>query len=145
VVEPVREGFEATRRVSYRDLYFWREMFRLYLEKPIFYAGTERKRGALTFAEARDNLQEYDTKLRNTGLLAKMKTPAAKAAAQQFLNVNLHILKTMHFQEMNSRAMQDPQEIRQTDPPRGPPISARSAHQVSRSPIDQQSRTWRFR
>ncbi|KAI7333741.1 hypothetical protein KC315_g4114, partial [Hortaea werneckii] len=27
VVEPVRDGFEAKRRVSYRDLYFWREMF----------------------------------------------------------------------------------------------------------------------
>ncbi|KAK0949562.1 hypothetical protein LTR91_026355, partial [Friedmanniomyces endolithicus] len=25
VVQPVREGFEATRAVSYRDLYFWRE------------------------------------------------------------------------------------------------------------------------
>lgn len=80
-------------------------MFRLYLEKPIFYNATERKRGALTFAEAKQNLVEYDEKLRSTGLLAKMKTVKAKAAAQQFFDLNLRILKTMHFQEMNSRAM----------------------------------------
>lgn len=105
VVLPVREGYEAKREVSYRDLYFWREMFRLYLEKPIFYDATERKRGAITFKKAKQNLMEYDEQLRETGLLAKMKTPQAKAAAQQFLDLNLHILKTLQFQEMNARAM----------------------------------------
>ncbi|KAF7196177.1 Transcriptional regulator [Pseudocercospora fuligena] len=105
VVQPVREGFEAKRGMSYRDLYFWREMFRLYLEKPIFYTETERRRGAITYTEARSNLEEYDRQLRETGLLAKMKTPQAKAAAKQFLDLNVHILNIMHFQEMNSRAM----------------------------------------
>ncbi|KAK4497461.1 hypothetical protein PRZ48_011912 [Zasmidium cellare] len=105
VVQPVREGFEAKREISYRDLYFWREMFRLYLEKPIFYSEAEQKRGAITFDEARKNLENYDHTLRETGLLAKMKTPQAKAAAQQFLDLNLQILKVMHFQEMNARAM----------------------------------------
>lgn len=105
VVQPVREGFEAKRDVSYRDLYFWREMFRLYMEKPVFYSETEARRGALTFNEAKSRLQDYDTQLRETGLLAKMRTPAAKQAAQHFLNLNLSILKIMHFQEMNARAM----------------------------------------
>ncbi|KAF2169613.1 hypothetical protein M409DRAFT_52140 [Zasmidium cellare ATCC 36951] len=105
VVQPVREGYEAKRSISYRDLYFWREMFRLYLEKPIFYSETEQKRGAITFDEAKKNLENYDQTLRETGLLAKMKTPKAKAAAQQFLDLNLQILKVMHFQEMNARAM----------------------------------------
>ena len=105
VVQPVREGFEAVREVSYRDLYFWREMFRLYMEKPIFYSETEVRRGALTFTEAKGRLQEYDSQLRETGLLAKMRTPAAKQAAQHFLNLNVDILKIMHFQEMNARAM----------------------------------------
>jgi hypothetical protein len=105
VVQPVRAGYETKRDISYRDLYFWREMFRLYIEMPIFYKSTERTRGALTFTEAKKNLVEYDAKLRDTGLLAKMKTPQAKAAAQQFLDLNLHILKTMQFQEMNARAM----------------------------------------
>jgi len=105
VVEPVREGFEARRKVSYRDLYFWRELFRLYMEKPIFYSETEARRGALTFKEAKTRLAEYDQQLRDTGLLAKMKSPQAKKAAQQFLDLNLDILKIMHFQEMNARAM----------------------------------------
>lgn len=105
VVEPVREGFEAKRDVSYRDLYFWREMFRLYMEKPIFYSETEARRGALTFNEAKSRLQEYDNQIRSIGLLAKMKTPQAKKAAKQFLDLNVDILKTMHFQEMNARAM----------------------------------------
>ena len=105
VVEPVREGFEAKRSVSYRDLYFWREMFRLYMEKPIFYSETEARRGALTFTEAKSRLQEYDSQLRSTGLLEKMKTPQAKQAAKQFLDLNVDILKIMHFQEMNARAM----------------------------------------
>lgn len=105
VIEPVRDGFEARRTVSYRDLYFWREMFRLYMEKPVFYSETEARRGALTFGEAKGRLQQYDTQLRETGLMDKMKTPQAKRAAQQFLNVNLDILRIMHFQEMNSRAM----------------------------------------
>lgn len=105
VIEPVREGFEARRTMSYRDLYFWREMFRLYMEKPIFYSETEARRGALTFTEAKSRLQAYDHQLRSTGLLDKMKTPQAKKAAQQFLDVNLEILKVMHFQEMNARAM----------------------------------------
>lgn len=101
VVAPVMEGYEARRKLSYRDLYFWREMFRLYLETPIFYKGTEQKRGAITYKEARSNLEAYDKQLRETGLLAKMKTPQAKAAAQKFLDVNLEILKLMHFQEIN--------------------------------------------
>lgn len=105
VTEPIREGFEAKRDVSYRDLYFWREMFRLYMEKPIFYSQTERNRGAITFNEAKSNLEAYDAQLRSTGLLAKMRTPLAKAAAQRFLDLNLDILKIMHFQEMNARAM----------------------------------------
>ncbi|KAI7573997.1 hypothetical protein KC343_g23328, partial [Hortaea werneckii] len=75
VVEPVRDGFEAKRRVSYRDLYFWREMFRLYLENPVFYSNHEQSPGALTFNDAKARLQAYDTQLRQTGLLAKMKTP----------------------------------------------------------------------
>lgn len=101
VVQPVLEGYEARRQISYRDLYFWREMFRLYLETPIFYKGTEQKRGAITYKEARANLEAYDKQLRDTGLLAKMKTPQAKAAAQKFLDLNLEILKLMHFQEIN--------------------------------------------
>ena len=105
VTEPVREGFEAKRKISYRDLYFWREMFRLYLEKPIFYSKTERNRGALSFDEAKRNLQAYDEQLRSTGLLAKMRTPLAKKAAQRFLDLNVDILRIMHFQEMNARAM----------------------------------------
>jgi transposase-like protein len=105
VVQPVRDGFETRRQVSYRDLYFWREMFRLYLETPIFYSETERKRGAITFNEAKSNLESYDQQLRTTGLLDKMKTPQAKAAAKQFLDLNVQILNIMHFQEMNSRAM----------------------------------------
>jgi len=105
VVEPVRDGYEARRRVSYRDLYFWREMFRLYLENPVFYSQTEQNHGALTFTEARRRLEAYDTQLRATGLLAKMKTPEAREAARQFLDINVDILRIMHFQEMNARAM----------------------------------------
>ncbi|KAK5172976.1 uncharacterized protein LTR77_003098 [Saxophila tyrrhenica] len=105
VVQPVREGYEATRKLSYRDLYFWREMFRLYTENPIFYSGTESRRGALTFNEAKSRLQAYDAQLREIGLLEKMKTPQAKRAAQQFLDLNVNILRIMHFQEMNARAM----------------------------------------
>lgn len=105
VVEPVLEGYEAKRKVSYRDLYFWREMFRLYMENPVFYSSTEQNRGALTFSEAKGRLQAYDQQLRDTGLLAKMKTPAAKVAAKQFLDLNVDILKIIGFQEMNARAM----------------------------------------
>lgn len=105
VIEPVREGFEAKRDVSYRDLYFWREMFRLYLETPVFYSTSEQNRGALTFADAKKRLQAYDRQIRDIGLLAKMKTLKAKRAAQMFLDLNLNILKIMHFQEMNARAM----------------------------------------
>lgn len=105
VTEPVREGFESKRYVSYRDLYFWREMFRLYMERPIFYAETEQNRGAITFQEAKKRLEAYDTRLRETGLLAKMRTPMAKYAADKFLKVNVRILRIMHFQEMNARAM----------------------------------------
>ena len=105
VVEPVREGYEAKRSISYRDLYFWREMFRLYMEQPIFYSETEARRGALTFNEAKSRLETYDNQLRSTGLLAKMKTPQARQAAKQFLDLNVDILRIMHFQEMNARAM----------------------------------------
>ncbi|KAK4549039.1 hypothetical protein LTR36_007495 [Oleoguttula mirabilis] len=105
VVEPVKDGFEAKRQVSYRDLYYWREMFRLYLENPIFYSNLEQNAGALTFSEAKSRLEAYDQQLRSTGLLAKMKTPAAKQAAKQFLDLNVDILKIIRFQEMNARAM----------------------------------------
>ena len=105
VIQPVREGFEAKRDVSYRDLYFWREMFRLYIEDPVFYSQTEQNGGAINFAEAKKRLEAYDERLRATGLLAKMKTPRAQQAAKQFLDLNVDILRIMHFQEMNAKAM----------------------------------------
>lgn len=105
VVEPVRAGFEAKRQMSYRDLYFWREMFRLYLQSPIFYSHDEEARGALSFTQAKQRLEVYDEQLRETGLLEKMRTPQAQAAAQKFLDVNIDILRIMRFQEMNAKAM----------------------------------------
>ncbi|KAK4556420.1 hypothetical protein LTR86_006564 [Recurvomyces mirabilis] len=105
VVEPVREGYEAVREVNYRDLYFWREMFRMYMENPIFYDSTEQRRGAVTYAEAKTRLEAYKQQLKDTGLLAKMKTPEARKAAKQFLKLNVDILSIMRFQEMNNRAM----------------------------------------
>ncbi|KAK5710548.1 hypothetical protein LTR17_018820 [Elasticomyces elasticus] len=105
VVQPVREGWESKRQMSYRDLYFWREMFRLYIEHPIFYSSTEQNRGALTFYEAKSRMESYDRKLRETGLLAKMKTPQALLASQRFLDLNVEILRNMRFQEMNAQAM----------------------------------------
>ncbi|KAK5114720.1 hypothetical protein LTR62_002294 [Meristemomyces frigidus] len=105
VVEPVREGFEAVREVNYRDLYFWREMFRLYMDKPIFYDDTEQRRGAVSYDVAKGRLEAYKQELKDTGLLAKMKTPEARKAAKQFLKLNVDILNIMRFQEMNARAM----------------------------------------
>ena len=105
VIQPVREGYEAKRDISYRDLYFWREMFRLYTDNPVFYSASQKNHGALTFAEAKARLEAYDGTLRSTGLLAKMRTPRAKQAAQHFLDINIEILRTMHFQEINARAL----------------------------------------
>ena len=135
VVRPVREGYEATRKVSYRDLYFWREMFRLYLEKPIFYSETENRRGALTFDEAKTRLQTFDTQLRNTGILSKMKTPQAKLAAQQFLDINLNVLKihALPRDERTSHA-EDPEEVRQAHPSGGTSLLAKPPHEVPSAP-----------
>ncbi|KAF2862195.1 hypothetical protein K470DRAFT_243841 [Piedraia hortae CBS 480.64] len=116
IIEPVREGYEAKRSVSYRDLYFWREMFRIYTDEDVFYplrgprgpSTTSKGSGGsmipFSFTDSKSRLADFDTKLRTVGFYSKLRTPAAKLATQKFLDLNLEILKYMHFQEVNIRA-----------------------------------------
>lgn len=102
VIDPVKKS-GAAGTANQADLDAWRALLRLYVDTPIFYSAQERTRGARNFAQAKAGMMAFD----NHRLQMKLpfKTRAAKVALEQFLKLNLSILQTMYFQEINDRAM----------------------------------------
>ncbi|KAF2144436.1 uncharacterized protein K452DRAFT_245276 [Aplosporella prunicola CBS 121167] len=88
------------------DLAKWRQVFEMYLESNIFFATNELDRGRNKSAKAQALLLQFSDKLQQSGIVSSFKRKESVDALEQFLRLNMEILQSLAFQEMNDLAMQ---------------------------------------
>lgn len=81
-----------------KDLYIWREIFRLYIEKKIF-------QGTTDVEKSKDKMQAFVNDLETMKLLKKMHTNNSKAALKAFLKLNSSLLVFNQFYTVNQTAV----------------------------------------
>lgn len=98
----------ASRRGKYKaksDVEVWREILALYVEHAIFFSPYERDRGSRSFDQAKSQLELFSKDLVRQGLVKKFKEKNSRGTFDQFVTINLDILKAMRFQELNMEAV----------------------------------------
>lgn len=87
------------------DTEVWREMLALYIDSAVFFSSHEVDSGSRTFTKAKSQLAKFSDKLVQLRLADRFKSRASAVAFDQFITVNLDILKAMRFQEINNEAV----------------------------------------
>jgi len=90
---------------SLHDLALWRQIFDLYINTNIFFSATERYHGANNFDDALARFHKFSGTLKNTPTLTKFKRPESAMALDQFLRLNIDLLQSLKFQQINNTAM----------------------------------------
>jgi E3 ubiquitin-protein ligase BAH len=87
------------------DLTHWRRLFELYLDSRVFFIATEKDHTTYDSRKATKQWTEFLNKAQDAKLLEKWKVQDSKVVLRKFLTVNVELLKSMRFQEMNQMAM----------------------------------------
>ena len=98
VVDPPSRGKKT-------DLYPWREIFRLYTESDIFFSTNEQSQVSQSSTVAAARLQAFLAKLQSEGLPQQLRRIGSRKLLDQFMGINLTLLKNLKFQELNVTAM----------------------------------------
>jgi E3 ubiquitin-protein ligase BAH len=96
---------EPNCRANKQDLVKWRKIFQLYVESRIFFAATERDHGAHNTAKAGENFRAFSRLLEEHELTKHFKKQESLDALKKFLGINIELLQTLRFQEINYIAM----------------------------------------
>lgn len=100
VTEPNRKSASKT------DMAKWRKIFELYLESRIFFSTTELDHGKHDSTKARALLQQFSDELKRQNVASTFKKKESSIALEQFLKLNMAVLQSLRFQEINDLAMQ---------------------------------------
>lgn len=98
----------VTKRGKYKpqvDTAIWREILALYIDSTVFFSTYEQDHGSRTFLKAKSQLEIFSDRLVKQGLANKFNNLESKIAFEQSVNINLDILRAMHFQELNNEAV----------------------------------------
>ncbi|KAF2086319.1 hypothetical protein K490DRAFT_66871 [Saccharata proteae CBS 121410] len=97
---------EPNRTSSKSDMAAWRSIFEMYLESKIFFSTNELDRGRHDSAEAQALLQKFAEDVSRMTASTKFRKKESRLALEQFLQLNMDLLSSMRFQDINSLAMQ---------------------------------------
>ncbi|PPQ82687.1 hypothetical protein CVT25_009417 [Psilocybe cyanescens] len=91
------------------DLYFWREIFQMYVEAEVFESVSEASRGERSVEESERRLRLFAQRATQQGLMGdaarrKLKLRQSREALERFLRMNLVILDIKKFSHANSEA-----------------------------------------
>ncbi|KAB2576308.1 Zinc finger RING-type protein [Lasiodiplodia theobromae] len=100
VTEPNRKSASKT------DMAKWRKIFELYLESRIFFSTTELDHGKHDSTKAQALLQKFSDELKRQNVASTFKKKESSVALEQFLKLNMAVLQSLRFQEINDLAMQ---------------------------------------
>ncbi|KAK9357688.1 hypothetical protein V1504DRAFT_41341 [Lipomyces starkeyi] len=92
VVSPLRKK---------NDLYAWREIFRLYIDAEIFFSSLDPDRGGRSVEQAHERFTCFMDNIRQTNVIARLKSPESKAIFELFWGLNLTLLQSAECQELN--------------------------------------------
>ena len=81
---------KAVFKWSKSDLYFWREIFQIYIESSPFESINESTRGERTFQESEARLRQFAERITKRGLAPKLKQ--SRHALETMLQLNIFIL-----------------------------------------------------
>ncbi|CCU83138.1 RING-14 protein [Blumeria hordei DH14] len=87
------------------DMYTWRAIFDLYIQAGIFFSTHEHDRGTRDSATAQRQLEWFQIELMRRGLENLFKLRASRQTLNHFLALNLSLLQTLKFQEINQKAI----------------------------------------
>ncbi|GAM83152.1 hypothetical protein ANO11243_011380 [Dothideomycetidae sp. 11243] len=102
---PPSDSKSKVVKKSAKDLAVWRQLFELYLEQPIFFSTHERDRGTRTYDQAKSQLEHFSNALVKSKLVSKFQNSASRTAFDNFVAINLDILRIMHFEQVTSVAV----------------------------------------
>lgn len=87
------------------DLYPWREIFWLYTEADIFFSTNEQSHSSHNSVVAQAHLQAFLAKLGNMNLAKQLKKAESRRLLNEFIGINVTLIKNLKFQELNMTAM----------------------------------------
>ncbi|KAF7977535.1 hypothetical protein HWV62_3308 [Athelia sp. TMB] len=86
------------------DLYFWRELFQLYVDSEVFENVSEVHRGERSIEDSETRLQAFTDRVTKRELAKKLKLKQSHAALEMFMDLNIFILNVKRFQYANAEA-----------------------------------------
>lgn len=97
------EGFRSKQS----ELYKWRELFRMYLDSEVYfkYNDTELRSQQRNGEQIKQNLDQFMTNLKSTGVITKFNKKNSMEAFNEFMAMNYHLLKLIQFQTINNEAL----------------------------------------
>lgn len=89
------------------DLYVWREFFRIYLDSEVFFRYNETSLLALerTGDQVKKNLAEFNSRVQKGQIIERLNKKTGVAACEQFMAMNMRLLKMLQFQAINATAL----------------------------------------
>ncbi|KAI9787747.1 MAG: hypothetical protein M1839_000279 [Geoglossum umbratile] len=94
-----------SKAIAKTDIYRWREIIDLYSQASIFYSTNEADHGSRNSAVAQKQLQWFLAELEKRNLLKQFKRRGSPAVLNQFVQMNMELLRNLKFQEINRLAM----------------------------------------
>lgn len=89
------------------DLYVWREFFRIYLDSEVFfrYNETSLALSQRTGDQVKNNLAEFTSRVEKVQIIERLNKKTGVAACEQFMAMNMRLLKILQFQAINATAL----------------------------------------
>lgn len=95
----------ATPSRSSTDLARWREIFELYIQANVFFSASERDHGIRSASAASKQLQWFSDEASKRQPGKHVKSHESHAALDQFIRLNVRLIRNLKFQEINQTAM----------------------------------------
>ena len=87
------------------DLEKWRAIFGLYLDASVFFSTREEDHGYRNNGLAAKNLTWFRSEMERLNLSRGFRLPESRVALNRFLQLNVDLLRNLHFQEINKIAV----------------------------------------
>ena len=88
-----------------KDMYSWRDFFRVYIEAGVFFSVTERNRGTRTAQDAQARLKWFATEVDKQGITKRLNKKHNAELLREFWAINASLVQNLRFQEMNKEAL----------------------------------------
>lgn len=109
MIEEISGLGEEVARLSHprnkTDLYSWRELFDIYLQAGVFFSTNESDRGSRISTSALTQLQWFQHEIVKRNIPKTFKSAASRQALDRFAAINLKLLRSLKFQEINQLAI----------------------------------------